>query len=275
MLTNICRVGVRRTGPDSFQWCPATGQGAVGTNWSRGSSIWTWGRTSSLWGWWSPGPGCPGRLGWVTHRGPFQPWTCCDSVKLQRFRILQVLALAAAIPWHGLGPSWMAPGWKPCQDAFGAEHKAKDAAGFPRCWWDQPRKECDLLPVWHQQDASSPSTALHHSKTESQSPSMAGVGRALCGSPSPTPCWSRVTQSRLHSTASRRVWNISREGDSTASPGSLGQGSVILRGKQFFLKTTVFRAASQPIFKQHLFLFIFLLVLLGAAPLGSPFLAVR
>ena len=29
---NISRVGVRRTGPDSFQWCPATGQGATGTN---------------------------------------------------------------------------------------------------------------------------------------------------------------------------------------------------------------------------------------------------
>ena len=24
--------GCRRTGPDSFQWCPATGQGAMGTN---------------------------------------------------------------------------------------------------------------------------------------------------------------------------------------------------------------------------------------------------
>jgi len=34
-----------------------TGQGAMGTNWSRGSSVWTWGRTSSLWGWWSPGTG--------------------------------------------------------------------------------------------------------------------------------------------------------------------------------------------------------------------------
>jgi len=31
-LRNIFRVGVRRTGPDSFQWCPATGQGATGTN---------------------------------------------------------------------------------------------------------------------------------------------------------------------------------------------------------------------------------------------------
>jgi len=30
--------GVRRTGPGSSQWCPATGQGATGTNWSRGSS---------------------------------------------------------------------------------------------------------------------------------------------------------------------------------------------------------------------------------------------
>jgi len=26
------KVGVRRTGPDSLQWCPATGQGAMGTN---------------------------------------------------------------------------------------------------------------------------------------------------------------------------------------------------------------------------------------------------
>ena len=32
ILTNICTVGVRRMGPGSFQWCPATGQGAMGTN---------------------------------------------------------------------------------------------------------------------------------------------------------------------------------------------------------------------------------------------------
>ena len=62
MPTNILRVGVRRMGPNSFQWYPATGQGATGTNWSIGSSIWTWGRTSSLWGWRSTGTGCPGRL---------------------------------------------------------------------------------------------------------------------------------------------------------------------------------------------------------------------
>jgi len=62
MPINISRVGVRRMGPNSFQWCPATGQGAMGTNWSTGSSIWTWGRTSSLWRWRSTGTGCPGRL---------------------------------------------------------------------------------------------------------------------------------------------------------------------------------------------------------------------
>ena len=55
---NICSVGVGRMGPDSFHWCPATGQGAMGTNWSS----WTWGRTSSLWGWGSTGPCCPERL---------------------------------------------------------------------------------------------------------------------------------------------------------------------------------------------------------------------
>ena len=49
-----------------------------------------------------------------------------------------------------------------------------------------------------------------------------------------TPCRSRVTYSRLHRTLSRRVLNISREGDSTTSLGSLFQGSVYLRGKKFF-----------------------------------------
>ena len=64
---------------------------------------------------------------------------------------------------------------------------------------------------------------------------MVRVGRDHCGSPSPTPCPSRVTQSRLHSTVSRRVLNVSREGDSTAPLGSLGQGSITFRVKKFFL----------------------------------------
>jgi len=69
----------------------------------------------------------------------------------------------------------------------------------------------------------------------SQNHRMVGVGRDLCGTSSPNPCPSRVTYSRLHSTAPRWVWNMSREGDSTASLGSLGQGSGTLRGKKFFL----------------------------------------
>jgi len=48
-------------------------------------------------------------------------------------------------------------------------------------------------------------------------------------------CQSRVTYSRLHRTLSRQVLNISKEGDSTASLGSLFQCSVTLRGKKFFL----------------------------------------
>jgi len=32
MLIKILKVGVKRMGPSSFQWCPATGQGATGTN---------------------------------------------------------------------------------------------------------------------------------------------------------------------------------------------------------------------------------------------------
>jgi len=55
---------------------------------------------------------------------------------------------------------------------------------------------------------------------------MFGFGRALCGSPSPTSYRSRVTQSRLHSTASRRGLNISKEGDSITSLGSLFQCPV-------------------------------------------------
>ena len=89
MPTNIWRVGVRRMGPSSFQWCPVTGQGATSTNWSIECSVWTWGRTSSLWGWWSPGTGCPGRLWnlflwrysrptWMRSCAAFSRWICFD-----------------------------------------------------------------------------------------------------------------------------------------------------------------------------------------------------
>ena len=62
-----------------------------------------------------------------------------------------------------------------------------------------------------------------------------GLEGTSVGHPFQPPCRSRVTYSRLHSTSSRWVLNISREGDSTTSLGSLGQGSVTLRGKKFFL----------------------------------------
>jgi len=42
------------------------------------------------------------------------------------------------------------------------------------------------------------------------------------------PCQSRVTYSRLHRALSRGVLNISREGDSTTSLGSLFQCSITL-----------------------------------------------
>jgi len=31
-LINMLRVGVKRMGPNSFQWCPVAGQRAMGTN---------------------------------------------------------------------------------------------------------------------------------------------------------------------------------------------------------------------------------------------------
>ena len=48
-------------------------------------------------------------------------------------------------------------------------------------------------------------------------------------------CRNKVTYSRQQTTLSRQVLNISREGDSTTSLGSLFQCSVTLRGKKFFL----------------------------------------
>jgi len=71
--------------------------------------------------------------------------------------------------------------------------------------------------------------------SSSQNPRMVGVGKALWGSPSPTPCRSRITQSRLQRTSSGQGLSISREGDSTSPLGSLGQGSVTLTVKRLFL----------------------------------------
>ena len=76
MFVNIFRACVKRMGPDSFQWCPATGLEATGTKWSIRGSIWTWGRTSLLWGWQITGTGCPGGLWSLLLRRYSKPtWT--------------------------------------------------------------------------------------------------------------------------------------------------------------------------------------------------------
>jgi len=64
---------------------------------------------------------------------------------------------------------------------------------------------------------------------------MVGDGRELCGLSGPNPL---VKQSHLQQAALDLVQvslNISREGESTSSLGSLFQCSVTLRVKQFFL----------------------------------------
>ena len=87
---NILWAGVKRMGPDSFQWGPATGQGATDINWSLGSSRWTRGRTSSHWGWRSTGTGCPEGLSrlllyayskpaWMRSCASCCRWTCSGS----------------------------------------------------------------------------------------------------------------------------------------------------------------------------------------------------
>jgi len=103
------RVGVKTVGPNSFQWCPETGEGAMNTKWNRGSSSWTYGKTSLSGVWQHTGTVCPegvslsgdikilpgcgpvqpalgkpdlaGGLGLMISRGPFQPLPLCDSEK--------------------------------------------------------------------------------------------------------------------------------------------------------------------------------------------------
>jgi len=66
-----------------------------------------------------------------------------------------------------------------------------------------------------------------------------GLEGTSMGHPVQPPCRSRVTQSRLHRTASRWVLNISREGDSATSLGSLGKGSVTFKSEEVLARTRI------------------------------------
>jgi len=91
-----------------------------------------------------------------------------------------------------------------------------------------------------------------------------GLEGTSVGHPVQPSCRGRVTYSRLNRTLSRWGLNISREGDSTASLGSLFQGSVTLRVKKLFL---VFRRNFLCFRK---FPFSQTRLLLPAAPVGLP-----
>jgi len=78
---NICREGAKKTEPGCFQWCPVTRQGAMGTNWNMGGSLWTSGNPFLLWGSPSTGIGCPGRL-WSLCPWRYSKtlWTWCWGI---------------------------------------------------------------------------------------------------------------------------------------------------------------------------------------------------
>lgn len=60
-LTNAYKYFKARCQEDGDRHFPVTGQGAVGTNWSAGSSTWVWGK-KLLWGDRAPGGGCSERF---------------------------------------------------------------------------------------------------------------------------------------------------------------------------------------------------------------------
>ena len=87
MFINFLWVDAKRMGPNSFQWSSVMGQGAMGTNWSIRSSIWTWGKTL-LWGWQSTGTGCPDGLWILLHwrySNPAWMWSCATCFRWSCF----------------------------------------------------------------------------------------------------------------------------------------------------------------------------------------------
>ena len=105
---------------------------------------------------------------------------------------------------------------------------------FLHCVW-KLRSPLPLAPAAQQGQSDNKQKEGHSTGHPHRITECLGLEGTSVGHPAQPPYRSRVTYSRLHRTLSRRVWNISRGGDSTTSLGSLGQGSVTLRGKKFFL----------------------------------------
>ena len=169
--------------PDSFQWCPETGQGVMGTNWSSGSSSWTGGRTSSLWGWWSTGTGCPeGLWSLLLWRYSRPTWTrscaaCCrwpcfgrgvglddpqrslPTPNILWFCNLRSCAQAPEQLWHPWGASlsvsavshwWLTASWSQEE----RESPQDTASPSPSAQQEDPPPAADAVVLLHPQSLS-------------------------------------------------------------------------------------------------------------------------
>ena len=108
--------------------------------------------------------------------------------------------------------------------------------GIHHFHWSHPPKESikhlymtrNIIPICclHFKQITAEELNGNHRITE-----CSGLEGTSVGHPVQPSCQSRVTQSRLHRTASRRVLNISREGDSTIS---LGNHKFIMHCPHYF-----------------------------------------
>ena len=78
---NTWRESAKKTEPGCFQWCPVTGEEAVGTNWNMRGFVLTSGNIFLLWGWPRTGTGCPERL-WS-----LRPWRYSKTIWTQSWPI--------------------------------------------------------------------------------------------------------------------------------------------------------------------------------------------
>ena len=167
------------------------------------------------------------------HRGGISQF--CDSHKGQEIVVREVERCSGHLQLAGQGLQTLLAFGVPPRLPGRAAASARAELVLPPALLPEPspaaRTELGLRPlrVPRLSALPEPSTRCRSllACSESQNhriPAWWGLAGPSVGHPAQPPCQSRVTQSRLHSTASRRGWNISREGDSTASLGSLGQG---------------------------------------------------